>query len=378
MTRVRFHLRALLKSLWLPMVTVIIGLVVGAIVILATGDNPITAYRSLLQGAGILPKPSYPNFRSIFTDFMTTLNHLTPLLFAALGVSVAFKAGLLNIGVSGQMLFAGFAATMLVGYTEVLSPFIARPLVMIIAALAGGLIGWLIGFLKHKFNIHEVVASIMINFIIMHIVSYVINVRYMDPVARESWPVSPAARLTLANTMVERMGLRMDIPLGLIVALLAAFGVWFFFARTKLGFELKAVGANKNAAEYAGINAGRRIMLAMFLSGMLAGLAGATYYLGLFASIPPRVLPITGFDGIAVSFLASSHPIGIIFAAFLITIIGVGSVYMQFVARVPAEIASVITGTMLLISACSAYIGNYLRSFKRTTKTIADVHNNDR
>jgi len=361
MNSIKLHLQAGLKRIWLPLVTVFIGLTVGAIVILATGDNPITAYRSLLQGSGILPKQNYPNFRSIFTDFMMTLNHLTPLLFAALGVSIAFKSGLLNIGISGQMLFAGFSATMLVGYVETISPFIARPLVMIIAGLAGGLIGALIGFLKHKFNIHEVVASIMINFIILHIVSYVINVWHMDPVARESWPVNPAARLTLANTMVERMGLRMDIPLGLVIALLAAVGVWFLFARTKLGFELKAVGANKNAAQYAGINIGRRIVLAMFLSGMLAGLAGATYYLGLYATIRPRVLPAMGFDGIAVSFLAASHPIGIIFAALLITVISVGSVYMQFMARVPAEIASVITGTMLLFSACSAYIGNYLK-----------------
>jgi len=344
-------------KLAVPVITVVISLIVGAVIIIATGDNPIAAYRALLQGAGILPRANYPAFRNIFTDFLNTLNAMTPLLFAALAVATALKSGILNIGVAGQMLFGGFMSTVLIGYSDALSPWLARPLALVVAGFFGGLLGAFIGFLKYKFNVNEVVSSIMTNFIVMHVVSFFISTQHMDPVTRQSNVISDGARLTLANTMVERWSLRMDIPLGLAVALAAAFLIWFLFAKTKIGFELRAVGTSRDAAKYAGINIGSRITLAMFISGLLGGMAGATYYLGFFASIPPRVLPDIGFNGIAVSLLGANNPFAIIFAALLITIMDVGSGFMQATARVPQEIASVITGSILLFSACSAYIG---------------------
>ena len=356
-------------KLTIPVITVLISLVVGGLIILITGDNPIDAYRALLQGAGVLPRANYPAFRNIFTDFMSTLNQLTPLLFAALAVATALKSGVLNIGVAGQMLFGGFMATVLVGYIDVLSPFIGRPLTFLVAAVFGGLLGAFIGFLKYKYNVNEVVSSIMTNFIVMHIVSFFINSRYLDFMTRQSREINPAARLTLANTTFENLRLRMDIPLGLIVALIACCLIWFMFAKTKIGFELRAVGLNKEAARYAGINVGSRIVFAMFLSGVLAGMAGATYYLGLYASIPPRALPSLGFDGIAVSLLGANNPFAIILAALIITIINAGSSFMQATAGVPQEIAAVITGTILLFSACSMYIGNSIRGMFKWTRS---------
>ena len=152
------------QAVIVPMFAILMSLIVGAIVIAMVGQNPIGAYHNLLQGAGILPKASYAGGKGMLTDFMSFLNALTPLIFAALAVVVAFKAGLFNIGVSSQMLFAGFMATILIGYSD-LNSFMAKPMVIVIGILCGALIGGLIGYLKYRFNINEVVSCIMINYI---------------------------------------------------------------------------------------------------------------------------------------------------------------------------------------------------------------------
>ena len=149
-----------------------------------------------------------------------------------------------------------------------------------------------------------------------------------------------------------------------VLAVLAAVLVKFLLDRTVFGYEIKCVGTSKNAARYAGINVGRNVVASMVISGALAGLAGVTYYLGYFGSIQPRVLPSTGFDAIAVSLLANSNPVGIIFSSFLITIISKGSTYMNSSSGLESEIASVITGVILLFSACGAFIRYKVKGFK--------------
>ena len=198
------------------------------------------------------------------------------------------------------MLAAGFLATVTVGYTSLAAP-IAKPLVVIIGILAGACVGGLIGFLKYRFNINEVVSSIMINYILEYVISFFINMYFVDPVSRQSKNVSTAAK-------------------------------------------------------YAGIKVGKNIVITMVISGALSGLAGVTYYLGYFASIQPKVLTSTGFDAIAVSLLGNNNPVGIIFSSFLITVISKGSTYMSSASGVQQEIASVITGIILLFSACGAFV----------------------
>lgn len=289
----------------------------------------------------------------MITDFMDFMDNLTPMIFAALAVAVALRSGLFNIGVSGQMLAAGFLATVTVGYTSLAAP-IAKPLVVIIGILAGACVGGLIGFLKYRFNINEVVSSIMINYILEYVISFFINMYFVDPVSRQSKNVSTAARLTFTD--VEVGGYKMDIPLGIILAILTVFLVRFIMNRTVLGFEMKAVGCSRTAAKYAGIKVGKNIVITMVISGALSGLAGVTYYLGYFASIQPKVLTSTGFDAIAVSLLGNNNPVGIIFSSFLITVISKGSTYMSSASGVQQEIASVITGIILLFSACGAFV----------------------
>lgn len=349
------------QSVSIPIFAIVLSLLAGAAVILFLGKNPLIAYQNLLQGSGILPKPSYAGYKSILTDFTSFMNAWTPMLFASLSVAVALRAGLFNIGVSGQMLTAGFVATLAVGYSP-LGAAAAKPLVLVVGILVGMAVGGIIGWLKHKFNINEVVSSIMINYIAQYVISFFINTYYVNPVSRQSNAVSRASRLTLMDTPVGN--LKMDIPLGIALAVLTAFLIKFLLDRTVFGYEIKCVGTNQNAARYAGIQVGRSVVSAMVLSGALAGLAGVTYYLGYFGSIQPRVLPSTGFDAVAVSLLANSNPIGIIFSSFLVTIISKGSTYMSSSSGLESEIASVITGVILLFSACGAFIRYKVKNFK--------------
>ena len=341
------------KAVKIPMFAILCSLVVGGIIIAITGSNPFKAYYSLLQGCGLAPKSSYAGYKNIFTDFMSYVNFFTPMIFAALAVAVALRGGLFNIGVSGQMLAAGFTATIIIGYSD-LNGILAKPLVVIIGMAAGGLVGALMGWLKYKFNINEVVTSIMLNYIIQYVVSFFINTYYVDPVSRQSAETSAASRLTLMDTQIG--GLKIDIPLGIILALITVVVVWFLLEKTKFGYELKAVGYSRDAAKYAGIKVGRNTVLAMTLSGVLGGMAGVTYYLGYLGSIQPKVLVSTGFDAIAVSLLGNNNPFGILLSTMLITLISKGSTYMKSIASVDAEIASVITGIILLFSACNMYI----------------------
>lgn len=347
------------QMITIPAFSILLSLIAGAIIILILGKNPLSAYYNLLQGSGIMPKENYAAYKNIFTDFMTLLDAMTPLLFASLAVAVGLRAGLFNIGVSGQMLLAGFMATILVGYSD-LPAVLAKPLVILVGMGAGALLGALIGFLKYRFNINEVVSSIMFNYIGQYVISFFIQTRYIDPVSRQSRYISDAARLTFTN--VEIGGLRMNISLGIFIGIIVAILLKFFLDKTRIGFELSAVGSNPKASRYAGMNVGRTMIFAMVLSGALAGLAGVTYFLGYFASIQPRVLPSTGFDGIAVALLGNSNPIGIIFASLLISVLENGSTYMSSIAGIRQEIASVIIGLILLFSATGTYIKHRIKT----------------
>lgn len=349
------------QNITIPLFAVLLSLIAGALLILALGKNPFVAYRSLLQGCGILPKTNYAGGKSMFTDFMSFLDIWTPMIFAALAVAVAYKAGLFNIGVSGQMLLGGFITSISIGYSD-LPAVLAKPLVLMVCVVIGAMAGGIIGWLKYRFNINEVVSSIMLNYIFQYIISFFILTFFVNPVTRQSQPVGENARLTLQNTQLGSV--KTVLPIGFVIAVCVAIVMHYLLNRTRMGFEIKTVGASKGAAVYAGMNANKNIMLAMCLSGALAGLAGATYYLGYLGSIQPKALPSTGFDAIAVCLLGNSNPLGILASSFLITIITKGGTYMNSSIGVPQEVSSLITGLMLLFSACGAYIRVRLKRAK--------------
>ena len=302
-----------------PMLSIVLALLTASVLLVIMGKNPITAFVSFLQGSGFVPKAKYGGGQGQLTDLFTTMNTLAPMLLASLAFIIGFKAGLFNIGIAGQMLISGFTATVIVGYSE-LNAFLAKPLVVIVGIITGGLVGALIGWLKYRFNIHEVVASVMINYIISYGTGFFINTYYAN-----------------------------------MLAFAAAFLVKFIFDKTVFGFELKAVGNNATCAKYTGINVGRRFIFSMAFSGMLAGLAGVVYFLGTYNTILPKTLPGMGYDAIAVAMLGNAAPIGSIFAAILISIFQCGSNYMSSNLGVAKEISDLITGILLMFSACGGY-----------------------
>jgi simple sugar transport system permease protein len=365
--RVESFIARIWDALKIPLFAIVVSLVVSGIIIAITGSNPLRAFYALLQGSGLAPKAAYAGQQGLFTDFMSYINFLTPMVFAALAVATAMRVGLFNIGVSGQMLAAGFTASVWVGYSG-LNAWLAKPLVILVGILMGGLVGGLIGWLKMRFRINEVVSSIMLNYIIQYVVSFLIQTKYIDQISRQSKEVSSASRLTFMK--VPMGDLRVDLSIGILLALGAVAVMWVLFTKTTLGYEWKAIGLSPHAATYAGMKVGRNLVSAMILSGALAGLAGVTYYLGYVGSIQPKVLIDTGFDAIAVSLLGNNHPVGILFSTMLISVIGKGSTYMKSAAGVDSEIASVITGMILLFCACSGFLRWKLNRSKAQPKKM--------
>ena len=336
-----------------PVFSIILTLIVSSIFLLILGKNPATAFYSFLAGNGFAAKPSYGAGNGMVSDIFAFLNIMAPMLLASLAFIFAYRCGLFNIGIAGQMLLSGFMATILVGYNKALPAAVAKPLVLIVGLVVGSLLGAFVGFLKYKFNIHEVVSTIMINYIISYLTGFFINSRYVDSITRSSKICSSTARLTWTKVLIG--GYYCNVPLGIVIAVIMAFVVKFIFDRTVFGFDLRAVGSNRSAATYAGINVGKSIVMSMMLSGCLAGLAGVTYYLGYTNTIIPKTLAGMGYDAIATALLGNNSPIGAIFASVLITVFQNGANYMSSTLGVAKEIASVITGILLLFSACSGF-----------------------
>ncbi len=342
------------SSLWASALAIVLTLITAGVLLLVMGKNPLVAFRGFLQGCGFLPKENYGGGSGMLSDLFDFLNYLAPLLLASLAFIAGFKTGLFNIGISGQMLLSGFLATAFIGYNKGLSAAVAKPLVILIGLAAGCLIGALIGFLKYRFNIHEVVSTIMINYIISYMTGFFINNNYVDMMTRTSRVCTAAARLTWTNVKIG--GVNCKVPMGIAVAILIAFVVQFLFDKTSFGFELKAVGLNSQCAKYIGVGVGKSIVLSMAISGGLAGLAGVTYYLGYTNTIIPKTLAGMGYDSISVALLGNSSPIGAIFAAIIVSIFQQGANYMSSRVGVAKEIASLITGIMLLYASCGTYM----------------------
>ena len=346
-----------MRKFYISCLAIIISLLFGAFILWLMGKDPVTAYENLLQGSGLMQKVKYSGRQNMFTDFMSLIDAMTPMIFASLSVAIALNGGFFNIGVSGQMLAAGFAAHMI-------SLVIPSKILVILAGLAAGaLAGALIGWLKYKFNVNEVVSSIMFNSIIMYLVTFYINTFYVNPVSRQSNAIIASARLTIANYRWE--GMKFDIALMFPVALISAIFLNWFIKRTTLGYEIKAAGLSPKAAYYAGMNVNRISLLAMTISGALAGLAGVSYFCGYLEAIQPGSTPAMGFDAIAVSLLGGNNPIGCIFASFLITILSKGSIYMSARQNIDPEIARLITVFILIFAACSTMFNFIINKNKK-------------
>jgi len=336
-------------NILVPVISVIIGLIVGAIVMAVSGYNAVDGYIALWNG--------------IFGDSYTigeTIRQITPYILAGLAVAFAFRTGLFNIGVEGQLIM-GWAAAAYVGYAvEGLPKFIHLPLALIAAALAGAFWAFIAGVLKARFNVHEVIATIMLNYIALHVSNALIKV-WADGGDKTQRILETAS---LRSPFLESITQYSRLHWGIIVALLMVVVMWFILDKTTRGYELKAVGFNHHAAEYSGMSVRRNIILAMTISGVFAGLGGAMEALGTFEYVGIKGgFTGIGFDGIAVALLGANTPLGVIFGATLFGSLQNGALNMPNEAGIPTEIVSIIIALIIFFVASGYVIRVLLEKF---------------
>ena len=282
----------------------------------------------------------------------------TQLILIGLSVAFAFKTGLFNIGASGQMLMGGITGSILAYYLPLSMPRPLYLLIIIIASmLTGAFWGFISGFLKAKFNVHEVVSTIMLNWIAYWIVYDFIPRFIIDPtISVKSKPIETAH--TLRAEWLSKLTGSFSINYGIFLAIIMCFVIWFILQKTTLGFSLKAVGSNKFCAEYAGIKVNRSIMISMAIAGALASLAGLTYYCGYSNIMEMGKMPNEGFDGIAVALLGNCSPVGVFFAALFFGILKMGKGSLA-ATGIPTEIADTIIATIIYFTATNVILANF-------------------
>jgi simple sugar transport system permease protein len=358
------QLGAALRGIAVPVLAVFTAVIIGSIFILLAGLDPFKAYQGLLQGA-----------LGTDTGLTRSLLRMAPFILSGLSVAFAFKGGLFNIGAQGQLVvgaimsaWAGFALT---GLRE-------QPVLHILIGLAAGILGGMVwgmipGILKAYTGAHEVISTIMLNYIASNLLEWAVTPARPSAAAgplafcnkvgscalSKTPPILESARLPVIYTP---SGAVSDVlHLGVLIALAMAVIVWVVIYRTTFGFELRMVGLNPNAARYSGINVPRLTVITMMVSGGLAGLAGAIQTQGVFYEFQTNQSLTVGFDSIAVALLAGSSPIGIIPSAFLFGVLGAGGSQMQLVSRVPIELIQVIQALILMFVAADQIIRRLYR-----------------
>ncbi|MDP9366025.1 MAG: ABC transporter permease [Chloroflexota bacterium] len=333
------RLRTLLPTALSSLGAVVLALLVGAVVIVLSGDDAVAAYRALFAGA-------VGGRRAI----AETLVAATPLILGGLAFAVAARAGLFNIGIEGQLVLGGLAAGIVGAFDLGLPIVLHLPLALIAAAVAGGLWGGLPGLLKARTGAHEVITTIMLNYLAYRLSTFLIGrddlLPVVDPELQATEPAVDAARLP---NLLERTRLHA----GLLLALLAAAALWYVLFRTTLGYRLRTVGLSRGAAAYAGISWGRTIVVAMLLSGLLGGLAGAADALGLQGRYY-NVASGVGFTAIAVGLVGRNHPLGVVFAGLLFGALASGATRMQNTAGTSRDLVQVLLGLVILSVAAFA------------------------
>ena len=328
------------------LIAVLLGLVAGALLMLATGNEVLEGYRFLFAG-GLMNLERIGN----------TLATATPLVLTGLSVAFAFRTGLFNIGTPGQVLIGGMLAT-IVGLTIDLPKVPLLTLSVSAAVLGGALWGVIPGLLKARFNVHEVVSGIMMNWIAYWITYYLMPAYFKGAYETESRQIPEAASLKVSWLTSLFAGSYINI--GLFLAVVAVIVVAVVLERTVLGYQLKAVGFNRHAAEYAGISVNRNIVLSMMIAGALSGLGGAALYTGYASSMQIGVMPSQGFDGIAVALLGANSPLGVVGAALFFGVLQSGKGFMNAMTDIPPEIGDTIIACIIYFAATSVLIRNLI------------------
>jgi ABC-type uncharacterized transport system permease subunit len=364
----------ILREVLSPLIAVIAAFVVGGLIIVILGDNPFEAY-------GLLLSSSFGSLK----DIGWTLHYATPLIFTGLAVAVAFRCGLLNIGAEGQLYVAAFAAAWIgikFGGTVVdifgkkedwswvsLPAWLLVPLCVLAAVIAGGIWAAIPGILKAKFGSHEVINTIMLNFIAVALVGYFTQYFYKIPgdALMQTAPIGEAAHIPKLNQFLTFLPADVPLNVAFLLAILMCFAVWIYLWKTKWGYELRAVGQNPSAAEYGGISPKKQIIVAMTISGMLAGMVAIGEVLGVRHNYYHEFSGEWGFLGIAVALLGRNHPLGVFIAAIFFGVLLRGEIFVDaFTRYVSKDLGWVLQAIIILFVAC-------LQMYSRTTRTKGKV-----
>jgi ABC-type uncharacterized transport system permease subunit len=317
----------------LPSLLALIGaLIVSAVIILVSGHSPWLAFSAVVQGAfGSLDSLSEVAVKSC------------PLLLTGLAIAISFQAGVWNIGAEGQLLMGALAMAALGTHGATLPAWLDLGVDLVAAALCGAAWAGIAGQLKLRRNVNEVISTIMLNFIALALISYLVQGPLMEAGGRY-----PQTDAILTGLWLPRLAPPHRVHLGVVIALLMAAGLQVLLYRTVAGYEMRAAGANPQAARVAGIDVGRRLLLALMLSGGLAGLAGAVEVSAMTRRLYEHFSPGWGFTAIAVGLLGRLSPAGVVLAAFCFGALDAGSNAMQRVAGVSSVLVSIIQATVIL------------------------------
>ena len=328
-----------LISVLISILAIIAALVIGAGLIALAGINPIKAYGFMVKGA----------FGTMY-GFGETLTRFIPIAFTGLAFSVAYKSGYFNIGAEGQLYMGGLGAVLAGIYLKDLPPVLHISISLLAGFVFGALWAQIAGILKVTIGANEMINTMMLNYVATLFIQYLVNGPLKDPNSHnyQSAPVLASAKLPVILPKTH-------LHLGFILALVAAYGVYYFLWRTPIGFSLRTIGANPRAAAYAGISIVKGTIIAVAVSGGLAGLGGATEVLGSQYKMISGFSPGFGWDGVGIAVMGQNNPVGIVLSALLFAVIRVGAGAMQRGIGVPSPLLSVIQGLIIILVVASAY-----------------------
>lgn len=326
---------------------ILLAFIVGALVLLASGYDPTSAYAAMFMGA--------------FGDMYgvgQTLTQATPIIFTSLAFLISSKAGLFNIGAEGQFLVGAFTSSLIGIYVTGLPWALHIPLGLLAGAAAGGAWGLIAAVLKARFNAHEVITTMMLSYVATYLTGYMVNYPFKAP----GW-VSQTVRIA-PSAELPRILPPTQLSAGILVALALVAFTTYLLRKTILGFELRAIGLNPSAAESAGISINRGILTAMFLSGAMAGLGGACEILGVHRRFIEGFSPGYGWDGLAVALVGGLDPVGSLLASILFGALRSGGMIMTRATKVPLDIVIILQALVILFVAAPMFIRSLLRRSK--------------
>lgn len=336
-------------ALLISILAVIVGLAVAAILITASDVNPIEAYTALIKGA-------FGNAYSIGTS----LNRAIPLVLAGLGVAFAFRCGVWNVGAEGQIYMGGLLGILVGLYVTGLPPVIHIPLTLLAGFVGGALWGGIAGYLKAKHNVNEIVSTLMLNYIAIYIVGALVRGPLRESEASENWT---ARILDSAKLPIVLPDTRLSA--GIFVAILAAVVLYIVLYRTPLGYQVRTVGSNKEAARHAGMDIVWVQVLAMMISGGLAGLAGVAEIAGAQYRLRSGFLLNYGYDAIAVAMLGQLNPLGVMVSGILFGGLRAGAGTMQRMVNLPSSLVFVVQGAVVLMVVSTTLLKELPRRISR-------------